>query len=149
MNRENPPLSFRRTNWPLASVVTLAVMLVALRPSVTNAHGIVGNRIFLSPIVGNDAFPDNSFGLGTHRSDYAFSLIPAFEKQLSDDSSFLFVGGWDRVKPGAAQHETAGAADLSIYFRQGAYKSVAHELELTVSPILVLPIGSRHIADQG
>jgi hypothetical protein len=68
---------------------------------------------------------------------------------LSDNSSLLFVGGWDRITPGARQRETAGSADLSIYFRQRTYISVAHELQLTLSPILVLPIGSRHIADQG
>jgi len=119
MNRENSPLVFRRTNWPLASAVILTAMLVALRPSVTYAHGIVGKRIFLSPIVGNDAFPDNAFGLGTHRSDYEFSLIPSFEKQLSNSSSLLFVGAWDRITPGAGQQGTAGSADQSIYFRQG------------------------------
>jgi hypothetical protein len=31
----------------------------------------------------------------------------------------------------------------------GAYKSAPHELEVTVSPFLVLPIGNRQIADQG
>jgi hypothetical protein len=149
MNTKNSALAFRRSNWPLASVLILAAMLVVLRPSVTNAHGIVGDRIFLSPVVGNDAFPDNALNLATHRSDYEFSLIPAFEKQLSDNSSLLLVGGWDRITPGARQHETEGSTDLSIYFRQAAYISIAHELELTLSPILVLPIGSRHIADQG
>jgi hypothetical protein len=149
MNRENSPLALRRTSWPLAPAVILAAILVPLRPTVTYAHGIVGDRIFLSPIVGNDAFPDNAFGLASHRSDYEFSLTPAFEKQLSDNSSLLFIGGWDRITPVADQHETAGSTDLSIYLRQAAYLSVPHELELTLSPILVLPIGNRQIADQG
>ena len=39
--------------------------------------------------------------------------------------------------------------DLSIYFRQALYISVPHELELTLSPVLILPTGNRQIADQG
>jgi hypothetical protein len=74
--------------------------------------------------------PRQAFTLGAHRSDYEFSLIPSFEKQLSDNSGLFFVGGWDRITPGARQRETAGSADLSIYFRQGTYISVAHELQL-------------------
>jgi hypothetical protein len=149
MNRENSSLTFRRTNRPLKLAVILAAMLVSLSPTVISAHGVVGDRIFLSPIVGNDAFPDNALTVGTRRSDYAFSLIPSFEKQLSDNSSLLFGGGWHRIMPGARQRRTEGFADLSIYFRQALYISVPHELELTLSPILILPAGNRQIADQG
>jgi hypothetical protein len=123
--------------------------MLMLMPGLASAHGVVGNRIFLSPIVGNDAFPDNAFTVGTRRSDYQFSLLPSFEKQLSDSSSLLSVSGWDRITPGHGQNETSGSTDLSIYFRQAAYVSVPHELELTLSPILVLPTGNRQIADQG
>jgi hypothetical protein len=46
-------------------------------------HGIIGDRVFLSSIVGNEAFLDNALNLGTHRSDCEFSLVPSFEKQPS------------------------------------------------------------------
>jgi hypothetical protein len=149
MNRNNSPFAFRRTRWTLTSVASLAAMLVTLVPSNTFAHGQVGNHIFLSPIIGNDAFPDNALTVGTRRSDYQFSLMPSFEKQLSDNSSLLFVSGWSRVTPGHGQNETSGSTDLSIYFRRAVYASVPQELEVTLSPILVLPIGNRQIADQG
>jgi hypothetical protein len=149
MNRKNSHLTPCRSNWTYASVVIFAAIVVVRGPSVADAHGVVGDRIFLSPIVGNDAFPDNALNLATHRSDYQFSLTPAFEKQLSNNSSLLFTGEWERITPGAGQHASSGSADLSIYFRQAAYVSVEHELELTVSPILILPVGSRQIADQG
>ncbi len=146
-------------NYPIASCSPLSqlaldsalisLMLILLVPGITSAHGVVGNRIFLSPIVGNDAFPDNAFDLTAHRSDYEFSLLPEFEKQLSDNSSLLFAGGWARLSPGAHQQKTTGSTDLSIYYRQAVYKSAPHELEFTVSPFLVVPIGNRHIADQG
>ncbi|MGH8012278.1 MAG: hypothetical protein ACREQ4_07260 [Candidatus Binataceae bacterium] len=129
--------------------VLIAMMLILLIPGVSLAHGVVGNRIFLSPIVGNDAFPDNAFDLSVRRSDYDFSLVPELEKQLSGNSSFLFAGGWERITPQARQHEITGSTDLSIYFRQAVYKSAPHELEFTVSPFLVVPIGNRRIADQG
>jgi hypothetical protein len=113
------------------------------------AHGIVGNRFFLSPIVGNDAFPDNAFDLTMRRSNYEFSLLPAFEKQLTDDSSLLFVGSWNRVTPGARQGRVEGFGDLTISYRHALYISVPHELEVTLSPFLVVPTGTRRIADQG
>jgi hypothetical protein len=124
-------------------------MPVLLVPRICSAHGVVGDRVFLSPIVGNDAFPDNALDLASHRSDYAFSLLPALEKLLTDNSSLLFVGGWYRITPGAHQHRTEGFADLSIYFRQAIYISAPQELEFTLSPILILPTGNRQIADQG
>jgi hypothetical protein len=134
--------------WALAVIV--AIMALALfMPAIARAHGVVGNRIFLSPIVGNDAFPDNALDLSVRRSDYAFSLLPALEKQLSDNSSILTEAGWNRLTPGSRKRGTSGWSDLTIFFRQAIYISVPHELEFTVSPILVVPIGSRQIADQG
>jgi hypothetical protein len=123
-------------------------LLALIVPRLAFAHGMVGNRIFLSPIVGNDAFPDNAASLTLRRSDYEFSLLPVLEKQLNDNSSLLFAGGWSESEPGA-QPDESGRIDLSIYFRQAAYISVPHELDLTVSPFVVLPVGSRQIADQG
>ena len=56
-----------------AVIIVVAVMVHALLTSTTaDAHGIVGDRIFLSPIVGNDAFPDNALDLSVRRSNYAF-----------------------------------------------------------------------------
>jgi hypothetical protein len=129
-----------------AAFVVLVVMLPGLWPQPGYAHGVVGNRIFLSPIVGNDAFPDNAASITTRESTYEFSLLPALEKQLSDHSSLLITGGWNDV---ASKPHVTGASDLTIYFRQSAYISAAHEFELTVSPFLVVPTGNRRIADQG
>jgi hypothetical protein len=133
----------------LLGAVLIALTLILLIPESTFAHGVVGNRIFLSPIVGNDAFPDNAFDLTARRSDYAFSLLPELEKQISDSSSLLWTGGWARVNAGASQQNTTGSTDFSMYFRQAVYKSAAHELEFTVCPFLVVPVGDRQIADQG
>ncbi|MBV8137933.1 MAG: hypothetical protein JO121_20245 [Deltaproteobacteria bacterium] len=126
----------------------LWVMLIGLSPDLAYGHGVVGDRTFLSPIVGNDAFPDNAASLTSRRSDYAFSLLPALEKQLGDSSSLLLTGGWDKLEPEAGP-DTSGPRDLSIYFRQSAYVSPAHEFEFTVSPFLVVPTGTREIADEG
>ena len=63
MNRKTFVRAFCRT------VSIVAVTLPLLMPSVASAHGVVGDRIFISPIVGNDAFPDNALDLTTRRSD--------------------------------------------------------------------------------
>jgi hypothetical protein len=141
--------SSRQVACRLARSLAVAASIVLLMSRLASAHGGVGDRIFLSPIVGNDAFPDNALDLSTHRSDYAFSLLPAVEKQLSENSSILFSTGWDRITPGAGRRVEEGFGDLSIYYRQAAYVSVSHELELTLSPFLVVPTGNRQIADQG
>jgi hypothetical protein len=52
----------------------------ALTPCISFAHWVVGDRIFLSPIVSNDAFPDNALDLTMRRSNYEFSLLSALEK---------------------------------------------------------------------
>ena len=119
MNREISRLTFCSSNWAFASLVIVAAIFVLIRTSVADAHGVVGNRIFLSPIVGNDAFPDNALNLATHRSDYQFSLIPAFEKQLSANSSLLFVRGWERISPGHGQQATTGFSGLVHLLQTG------------------------------
>ena len=86
-----PPLK----EWSLGSS-PMAVMLAFLLPGSACAHGVVGDRTFLSPIVGNDTFPDNAASITTRGSNYQFSLLPEIEKQLSDNSSLLFTGGWSR-----------------------------------------------------
>jgi hypothetical protein len=133
----------------LTAATLILLLLIHFSPSAAYAHGVVGDRIFLSPIVGNDAFPDNAFSLTSRRSDYAFSLLPALEKQLSNSSSLLLSGGWAQLEPPRAKTGVSGASDLSIYFRQSVYISVPHELEFTLSPFVVVPIGDRQIADQG
>jgi hypothetical protein len=149
MNRGKLPILKVLRAKPFASAVILVTVLPLLRATGAYAHGIVGNRVFLSPIVGNDAFPDNALDLTMRRSDYEFSLLPAFEKQLSDNSSLLFVGGWYRITPGARQRRVEGFGDLTIYYRNALYISFQHELELTFSPFLVVPTGTRRLADQG
>jgi len=124
-------------------------LLALTMPARASAHGEIGNRIFPSPIVGNDAFPDNAVNLTIRRSDYEFSLLPEAEKMLSNDSSILITGGWARISPGAGKQVTEGSTDLSIFVRRAIYKSAGHELELTISPFLILPVGNRQIADQG
>jgi hypothetical protein len=127
MNDENYPITRRvpPREWPSGSFL-IALMLVLFVPRISSAHGVVGERIFLSPIVGNDAFPDNALDLASHRSDYAFSLLPATEKLLTDNSSPLFVGGWYPITPGAHQHRKEDFADLSIYFpASGSYLRAA------------------------
>jgi hypothetical protein len=110
-------------------------------------HGMVGDRVFLNPIVGNDAFPDNALRPTMRRSDYQFSLLPEFEKQLSDTSSVLLNISWDELEP-QKKSDVVGLTDLTIYFRQALLTSDPHELELTVSPFVVVLNGNRQIGDQ-
>ena len=55
----------------------------------------------------------------------------------------------ERINRAGPQQTIEGASDLSIWFRQAAFESAHHELEVTVSPFLIVPIGNRQIPDQG
>jgi hypothetical protein len=143
----NSFVSEPRRGVPLILIAYVAIA-IPLIPSIVSAHGEVGNRIFLSPIVGNDAFPDNALSLTMRRSDYEFSLLPEFEKQLTDTSSVLLTMAWDTLEPPQKQ-DVSGTTDLTVYFRQALLISVPHELEFTVSPFVVVPTGNRQIGDQG
>lgn len=150
MKRHSVPIAIRGLQAGSRLLFLIMTSLpVPMMPGQAYAHGQIGDRIFLSPIVGNDAFPDNAANLTVRRSDYAFSIIPELEKQLSNDSSLLFTGGWTRISPGAAQQQTSGSTDLWIYLRRAIYTSVPHEMEFTISPFVVAPVGNRRIADQG
>jgi hypothetical protein len=142
MDTANLSSALQRVRTTSAAVVDIVILL----PAATYAHGVVGNRFFLTPIVGNDAFPDNALTLSARRSDYVYSLLPSLEKQLSGYLSLLITSGWSDVE---SDYDSRGASDLTIYFRQAAFILVPHELELTVSPFLVVPTGNRQIADQG
>ena len=131
------------------TILVALAAFIAISPEVSaHGHGIVGDRIFISPIVGNDSFPDNAFSLTTRRSDYAFSIVPTLEKQLSESSSLLLTGGWDTTEA-AGNSDPSGARDLSIYYRQSLFLSPRHETEFTISPFVVAPTGDRRIGDQG
>jgi hypothetical protein len=58
----------------------------------------------------------------------------------------LITSGWSDVE---SKPDVTGARDLTIYFRQSAYISAAHEFDFTFSPFLVVPIRNRQIADEG
>ena len=149
MCSKNFPPRARTTGCRVAFALMPAAMLLLLGSAITYAHGVVGNRIFLSPIVGNDAFPDNALDLTMRRSSYGFSFMPALERLLSKNSSVLVESSWNRITPGARRREGEGFGDLPIYYRQGMFISVPHEMEITLSPFVVLPVGNRQIADQG
>ena len=128
--------------------IALLLAIVQLTPALVYGHGVVGDRTFISPIVGNDAFPDNALSLTARRSNYDFSLLPEVEKLLSDNSSLLLITGWDQLEQKGSP-DPSGSRDLTIFFRQSVYLSTIHELEVTISPFVVAPTGDRQIADQG
>lgn len=128
--------------------IALLLGVFQLTASLTYGHGVVGDRTFISPIVGNDAFPDNALSFTVRRSNYDLSLLPEVEKLLSDNSSLLLISGWDQLEQKGSP-DPSGNRDLTIFFRQSVYMSTHHEMELTVSPFMVAPTGNRQIADQG
>lgn len=78
--------------------IALLLGVFQLTASLTYGHGVVGDRTFISPIVGNDAFPDNALSFTVRRSNYDLSLLPEVEKLLSDNSNLLLISGWDQLE---------------------------------------------------
>ena len=67
----------------LLGAVLIALTFILLAPESTSAHGVVGNRIFLSPIVGNDAFPDNAFNSPRAEAIMSFHCYPNWKSSLA------------------------------------------------------------------
>jgi len=148
MNPHRFPILRRIAAARWLSATAFLLGFVHFAPSIAYSHGVVGDRNFISPIVGNDAFPDNALSFTARRSKYDLSLLPEVEKMLSDNSSLLLFTGWDQLEQKGSR-DLSGSRDLTIFYRQSAYLSARHEMEVTVSPFVVAPTGSRHIADQG
>ena len=141
-------------SWCLA----LAAGLLLWRPPALLAHGVVGDYIFLEPIVTQDPTPANELDIlqpSWVRSSDAntYSLGSSFEKVLWLDSNDMprFSAGagssWSYVSPYHGR-SINGLDDLTMFAKYAFFYSLQHEFLMSFALQLQVPIGDHDIQEE-
>jgi hypothetical protein len=110
------------------------------------AHGIIGSHIFLGPIEGNDANPDEALAVFVRKSGQQFSLGASLEWQLSDDASLTIAEGWGRDASGSRTRD--GFQSGTALLKYALFTSTEHEMRVAIGPLLVVPSASGSLEHQ-
>jgi hypothetical protein len=136
----------------------ILVMVAILSPTDGFAHGVVGDYIFLEPLVAEDPTPANEFNVAvpswSKTSDgNDFALGYSVEKILYLDDEYmprLSVGiendwscQWPRNGPG--RH---GFNDIEIFSKWAFFVSQDHEFLLSAAALLSVPAGNKSVEEQ-
>jgi hypothetical protein len=138
----------------LANFVTLLI-LVGIPVRAAFAHGVVGDYIFLEPIVTQDPTPANELDIlqpsWVRSSDAnSYSLASSMEKVLWIDHNDMprFSAGagtsWTYVAP-YQDHNFNGFDDLTMFAKYAFYYSLQHEFLMSMALQLQTPTGSKNI----
>jgi hypothetical protein len=137
----------------------LALMIAfALRTSAAYAHGVVGDYVFLEPLIAEDPTPANEFDIlqpswvkSSDANDYSIGF--SGEKVLWIDDNyqprFSLAGGtsWHHVSPfEGPSHE--GVDNPSVAAKWAFYYSLEHEFLTSIALVADLPVGNKDIRNQ-
>jgi hypothetical protein len=134
------------------------VLVICGSTRVALAHGVVGDYMFLEPVVAEDPTPANEFDIlqpSWVRSADAntYSIGFSLEKVLYIDSQdmprFSIGGGnsWQHISP----YEDAGEdgfGNLELFAKYAFFYSLDHQFMMTVGVELDLPVGNSSIQNQ-
>jgi hypothetical protein len=138
------------------SICAFAILLIV--PAPVFAHGVVGDYIFLEPIITQDPTPANELDIlapSWVRSADAntYSIGFSMEKVLYLDENYVprfSIGGgssWSHVSP-FADRSRQGFGELVLFGKYAFYYSLEHEFMLTIGAQLRLPTGNTDIEAQ-
>ncbi len=143
------------TRW----LCSLAIFLAAFGSAwAAFAHGVVGDYVFLEPIITQDPTPANEFDIlapswvrSSDANTYAIDF--SIEKVLYADADYVprvsFGGGstWSHASlfEGPSQE---GFDDLTMFAKYAFYYSLKHEFMLTLAVQLELPVGNRSVEEE-
>jgi len=136
----------------------LALILTIAVPITTFAHGVVGDYVFLEPLIAEDPTPANEFDIAqpswTKANDgQNFSLGYSLEKVLyldNEEMPRLSVGisnAWHYQWPDNAP-DRHGFDNLELFAKWAFFVSAAHEFLLSAGPLLQLPTGTPAVEEQ-
>jgi len=133
----------------MAGVSLAAVLLLATGRAV--AHGIVGKRLFIEPLVTEDASPKNEFdfpvleviqGPEGHHVTFNYSLEKKVLPRFSVDFEHSF-GWFTPGLPGAPSR--FGAGNIGLGVKYALYKNPAHEFIVSGKFGIEMPTGDTSI----
>jgi hypothetical protein len=141
--------------WNLTFVLMIAF---ALRASAACAHGVVGDYVFLEPLIAEDPTPANELDIlepswvkSSDANDYSIGF--SAEKILWIDDNDMprvsLAGGtaWHHVSPyEGPSHE--GVDNPGVALKYAFFYSLQHEFLLSTALIADLPVGNKDIRNQ-
>jgi hypothetical protein len=130
------------------------MLLFALRTS-ANAHGVVGDYVFLEPLITQDPAPANELDIlapSWIRSSDAntYSIASSVEKVLWLDKNYMprfSIGGgssWQHVSPFQAPSRQ-GFNGVTMFGKWAFYYSQKHEFLVSIGAQIQLPTGNTGI----
>jgi hypothetical protein len=142
----------------MGRISVLALILATAMPTAAFAHGVVGDYIFLEPLITQDPTPANELDIlapSWVRSSDAntYNIGFSMEKVLYLDENYVprfSVGAsnsWSHVSP-FADRSRQGFGDLTLFGKYSFYYSLEHEFMLTIAAQLQLPAGNTPIEAQ-
>ena len=139
-------------------ICALVLILAVAVPTAAFAHGVVGDYVFLEPLIAEDPTPANEFDIAqpswNKTSDgHNFSLGYSLEKVLYQDEDFvprLSVGlsnAWHYQWPKNAPDQH-GFEDLEMFAKWAFLVSPKHEFLLSAAALLQVPTGTPGVEEQ-
>lgn len=139
-------------------LVLIIPAMLAMPAGVAFAHGVVGDYIFLEPIVTQDPTPANELDIlqpSWVRSSDAntYGIGFSIEKILYEDENNMprfSVGGgsnWSHVSPFAGA-SLEGFDDLTVFAKYAFYYSLEHEFLMSVGMQVQIPTGNPSVQAQ-
>ncbi len=143
----------------MARKIIFALMIAfAMHASVAHAHGVVGDYIFLEPLVTDDATPANEMDIvepnwNRNSGGRTFSIGSSIEKLLGTDSNnlprFSIGGGSTWISQSPKQGPNVSGFDVLGLFAKYAFLIVPeHEFILSAKAVLDLPTGNPSVTSQ-
>ena len=137
------------------SLLALLLSLLLFQPAAALAHGVVGDYVFIEPIITQDPTPANELDIlqpSWVRSSDAntYSIASSMEKVLWIDNNYMprfSVGGgssWSYVSPYQGR-SLNGLDDLTLFAKYAFYYSLEHEFLMSIALQLQVPIGDKDI----
>jgi hypothetical protein len=127
----------------MKAICALSVLaLIVSHGSVASAHGVVGDYVFLEPLVTADPTPANELDIlapSWVRSTDAntYSIAFSMEKVLYLDAEYMprfSIGGgsnWNHISP-FHDRATEGFGDLTLFGKFAFFYSLKHEFLMTI-----------------
>jgi hypothetical protein len=140
-------------------ICAIALLFAAAIPArIAHAHGVVGDYIFLEPLVAEDPTPANELDIlepswvkSAEGNDYSLGF--SGEKILYIDNDFMprfSIGGgsaWRHQSPyQGPSHE--GFDDLEVFGKWAFYYSMAHEFLLSAALTAQIPTGNTAVEEE-
>jgi hypothetical protein len=140
-------------------IAALALIILTVGyGSLASAHGVVGDYVFLEPIITQDPTPANELDIlapswvkSSDANTYSIGL--SVEKILYLDENYFprfSVGGgsnWSHSSPFIGPSKE-GFDDLTLFAKYSLYYSLEHEFMMTIAAQLQLPTGNTAVEAQ-